>query len=243
MKIYTALLLLILPFLSANSQIHTKRSLSQTPYGYKITEAPDKERSQAERFELRSGDCGKNETWNDCKTDRSRTEIKVDKIFNVGERIQVSLSFLFPKGFKSSSKIKTTFFQIHQIGGPEGKISGHISFPPLLQLFVKGDEVQGCLHLLKGEKENVLDECDLFKFGKLNKIEGKWNSLKVDFNSKAPESIRIGFNDEIIFRREKFIKFWPETFYIKYGLYNSFLSRHGKPMPTQVLYFKNLKLN
>ena len=38
------------------------------------------------------------------------------------------------------------------------------------------------------------------------------------------------------------IVFRPKEYYVKYGIYRSFVSRHGGPMPVQILYFDEVKM-
>jgi len=55
------------------------RSLNDTPHGYQIVNAPVRAGQESQRFEVRPGDCGKSKTWNDCETDRERSEIALSQ--------------------------------------------------------------------------------------------------------------------------------------------------------------------
>jgi transposase-like protein len=43
-------------------------------------------------------------------------------------------------------------------------------------------------------------------------------------------------------RSTGFIRFRPQDYYVKYGLYRSFVSRHSGPMPTQVAFYDEVRI-
>ncbi len=51
-------------------------SLNDKSHGYTTTADPISVKSKnVERFEIRHGDCGRNEDWSDCDNDRERSEL------------------------------------------------------------------------------------------------------------------------------------------------------------------------
>ncbi|MEY5028049.1 MAG: hypothetical protein RLZ63_364 [Pseudomonadota bacterium] len=55
-------------------------------------------------------------------------------------------------------------------------------------------------------------------------------------------SVKIFFNGKIAADFEQVLPRHPQRYYLKYGIYRSFVSRHGGPMPTQVVYYDEVKV-
>ena len=83
---------------------------------------PVRSGKQSIRFEVRSGDCGKDEMgeWNDCKNDRERHELsggkKIDKM-SKGE-YWFAWSVYFPTDHQNLYPLSNNYGQFHQQGGP-----------------------------------------------------------------------------------------------------------------------------
>ena len=54
--------------------------------------------------------------------------------------------------------------------------------------------------------------------------------------------MEIFVNNERKVRIDNFVNFWPKSYYVKYGIYRSFVSRHSGPMPTQIVWFDEVKM-
>ena len=196
----------------------------------------------AQRFEVRPGDCGKSDDWDDCKNNRERSEVTVRQKIQPGTAYWIGYSIYLPENFFSSLRVKTSIGQIHQRGGPSGSAGGLPSFPPLLQIDAKGDQLNACLHILTGPLNNVRDICRILPLTTVSAMRGKWTDVLIYLNARDEGFLEIYLDGEIKAQSSNFIRFRPQEYYLKYGLYRSFVSRHGASMPTQVAIFDEVRL-
>ena len=94
-----------------------QRSLNTTDYGYQLIADPTQlaPTSKVEKFEVKSGDCGSHETWNDCLTDRERSELsQVKKETVAGDEYWYGWYIYFPNDFINLSPAKVSIGQFHQ---------------------------------------------------------------------------------------------------------------------------------
>ena len=93
------------------------RSLNTTSHGYQIVEDPTGEAPTAlvERFEVRPGDCGVNSGWNDCATDRERSELSQKGDRNpAGSTYWYGWSIFVPNDYVNVYPTKVALGQFHQ---------------------------------------------------------------------------------------------------------------------------------
>lgn len=223
-----------------------KRSLSSTSWGYQMVSKPHPvylgEKSQ--RFEVRAGDCGKTPDWSDCDTDRERSEVTSDRAkFIPGREYWVSYLLYLPEDFETSKYVNATLGQIHMRGGFKGTAGGFKSFPPLLQLEAKGEYYTACFHMLSGSSGSIRDYCHNSRISDIESLRGKWNRVTLNLKGKAsaPELV-IFLNGKQIAEFEQVLPNAPREYYLKYGIYRSFVSRNGGPMPTQIAYYDEVKV-
>jgi hypothetical protein len=220
-----------------------ERSLSTTKWGYQIVKSPVRAGKRAQRFEVRPGDCSGDSGWSDCDNDRERSEITLKKDWRYGTTQWIGFSVYVPQDFKASSKVNTTVGQIHQRGGPSGTAGGLPSFPPLMQLEMRGGSYIAGVHILTGSASNVRDNVKKFPLASINAMRGKWTDILIHLDTaKGKEVLEVYVNGQRKAALTDFINFIPKEFYFKYGIYRSFVSRHGGPMPTQILYIDEVKL-
>jgi len=245
------------------------RSLNNKPYGFAKAEAPEPVRagSYSQRFELRNGDCGSDSGWSDCQNDRQRTELSSNRKFTMGEEIWIAYSIFFPKDYWDSNDFNTCVGQIHQHGGPKGMANGLPSGPPLIQFETKDGYFSIKYHELSGSSSNIIDDGIKTDLAKLDLLRGKWTDvlfhikfakedgfLEIFINGKKKYNLRNGATilrnkqgKEISYRKDtNFIIFEPQDFYFKYGIYQSFISRHiektGTVVPTQIVYYDEVRV-
>jgi hypothetical protein len=223
-----------------------RRSLSTTSWGYSIVSDIVRAGKESQRFEVRPGDCGEDPgKWSDCDNNRERSEISLDRKFLPGDNQWIGFSLYIPEHYQTSNYVATTLGQIHQSGGnrPTGTAGGFKSYPPVLQLEAKGGYYDACIHLLSGSGSDVKDICDYFRLSRISDMRGRWTDIEIHLDTTDKKSlVEIYVNKERKALREDFIEFWPESFYVKYGIYRSFVSRHGGPMPTQIVWFDEIKM-
>lgn len=248
MKIFKFLLSLVLvsTVSEINADMKKERSLNSKQWGYLLVNDPILKDNdvKVERFEVRSGDCGRDSTWDDCETDRERSEISVKKNLSTNGNYWIGFSIFLPNDFKSSSRVRTTLGQIHMKGGFSGVAGGFKSFPPLLQLNAYGDSFITQYHRLSGSKTKIIDKGDYRGLLSLAEMRGKWTHVMINLNSQGKSSIvEIFIDGQLKERFEQKLPGVPKYYYLKYGIYRSFVSRHGEAMPNQVVMFKDIKIS
>lgn len=239
------LLSTVLMLAACNASLVKKRSLNTTAWGYSYSKDPASINGggKVERFEVRPGDCGTDSGWSDCDTDRERSEISVKPVLSAYRNHWIGYSIFMPKDFESSPSVRTTLGQIHIKGGFSGSAGGFKSFPPLIQINAYGDGYVTQYHRLSGSKSKIVDESDYRRLIGLSEMKGRWVNVLLNLSSKGPSSVlEIYIDGSLVERFEQSLPNSPAGFYFKYGIYRSFISRHGKPMPTQVVYFKDVKI-
>jgi len=245
------------------------RSANDKPYGWSKVEKPDPVRlgQYGQRFELRSGDCGSSGGWNDCSTDRERSEMSSHRKFHMGDEVWIAWSVFFPKNYWSSDDFNTCVGQIHQSGGFNGIAGGFESHPPLIQMETKEGYLSVMYHELSGEASNIEDRGLVTELVPLETLKGRWTDvmlhvkfsnqdgfLEVYLNGKKKYDIRkdanllVKHHDKLkqLKKETNFIIFEPKDFFFKYGIYRSFISRYtnktGAGVPTQVLYYDEVRV-
>jgi hypothetical protein len=148
-----------------------------------------------------------------------------------------------PHDFVASQKVNASLGQIHMRGGFAGSAGGYKSFPPLLQMEAKGDHYKACFHVLTGDENNITDRCDYRVISPLSEMMGRWSRVTMHLDVRERKtSVKIFFNGKIAADFEQVLPRHPQRYYLKYGIYRSFVSRHGGPMPTQVVYYDEVKV-
>ncbi len=238
-----ALICLALSFPTQAQRLSGERSLSNTKWGYQIVRDTTRAGRRAQRFEVRPGDCYRNEGWNDCTTDRERSEIRLKKSWRYGTVQWIGFSVFLPPDFQTSARVNTTVGQIHQKGGPSGTARGLPSFPPLVQLEMRGNSYRAGIHILTGSATNVRDDVRYLDLARIDQMRGRWTDVALHLDTRNGAQLFEVYIDGI--RRAQirdFINFVPKDFRFKYGIYRSFVSKHGGPMPTQILYIDEVRM-
>ncbi len=224
--------------MTGSGRLETRRSLSDSPHGYQLVASPVRAGEVSQRFEVRPGDCA----GEDCVTNRERSEVTVRQVINPGTSRWVAYSLYLPSDFYSSPRVNTTIGQIHQRGGPTGTAGGFASFPPLLQISARGNRVDACVHILTGPDNDVRDVCQDFPLSTVSAMRGRWTDFVIHLDARGEGFLEIYMNGQRKAQLSGFIRFVPENYYVKYGIYRSFVSRHGGPMPTQIAYYDEVRI-
>ena len=235
-------LLFVTGCMTGSGRLESSRSLNNTPYGYQIVGDIARAGVQSQRFEVRPGDCGRDPGWSDCANNRERSEVTLAQDIKPGTVRWLAYSIYLPEDFYSSPRVSTTIGQIHQRGGPSGTAGGLPSFPPLLQIDARGNAVNACVHILTGPENDVRDICRDFRLTTIDAMRGRWTDVMIHLDARGTGVLEIYLNGERKVRTTEIIRFRPEEYYVKYGLYRSFVSRHGGPMPTQIAYYDEVRL-
>lgn len=228
-----------------NTNTYGRKSLNHFQHGWTLSTDHVFKGKVSERFEVRPGDCGTDGKWDDCKMDRERSEILVEKPkISPGQTVFVSWNVYIPGNFIDSNKVRTTLGQIHSRGGPVGFAAGLPSKPPLLQFDVFKGKYQMCWHRLSGKDGNIKDDCRWFDLKDLTSMRDKWTEIIIELNTDMIKGYsRIWVDQKLaVDINEPVAKYKPQTFYLKYGIYRSFVSRQGEPMPVQIVYFDEVRI-
>lgn len=226
-------------------RITGERSLNNKAWGYGYARDLVLAGERSQRFEVRAGDCAEDPGWSDCKNDRERSEISVSspKLFP-GDKKFIAWNIYLPDDFQTSTQVNTTLGQIHQRGGPGGTAGGLPSFPPLLQFEALGESYNVCWHKLSGDARNVKDICVTHELARVADMRGKWTEIvmAVDLSMQTGGATIYVNGQAKATYRDPLLVFEPKELYLKYGIYRSFVSKHGGPMPTQVAYYDEVRI-
>jgi len=221
------------------------RSLSNTPHGYQIVQNPEPVRAgkTAQRFELRAGDCATQPGWNDCTTDRSRTEVVVEQNMTSGKEYWFAFSLFLPNDFQTSSTVKSTVGQIKPRNGPTGTYAGFASAPSLFQLYMLGNEYNFCWQELTNPAAGTT-VCTDIKMSKIDEMKEKWTDVALHFSTSQTQGfVHVYVNGQLKGSINKpLVNYTAKDFFVKYGIYNTLISRNNGPMPTQIVYFDEVKI-
>ncbi len=260
MRFLLALALLLSIHSPAEAQRPGGKKIFATP-AYAVTDVSDPVRAgkKAQRFELRAGDCGGN-----CRNDREWAMIRLTKTWRYGTPQWVGFSFYLPPDYASSPRVNTTVAMIHQQGGPTNRKEGHVDLP-VVQFNLRGDRFFADVHYLTGDRNDVADEGKEMPLASLGAMRGRWTDMLIHFDTSGDgqvlevfingtrriavadlEKLGLDASGVTVYDREavieNFIAHRPQAYTFNYGLYRAFVSRHGGPMPTQVVVVDEIRL-
>ena len=223
-----------------------KNFMSQNKHNFNYIKDSSQARSGEyyQKFELRSGDCFGDESWNDCDNDRQRIELSSRPNQPVYGKQCYGYSIKLSDNFTDIRKVSTTLGQIHQHGGPSGKANSLSSFPPLIQIDARQGSLYLNWHKLSGSKDNVIDESEYYKLKLLKNMKEVWTdiSLCLDFENEKIDAWVDG--NKVVQILKSPIFFEPESIYFKHGIYQSFISAYTMfkgETPTQIVYYDEVR--
>ncbi len=212
------------------------RSLNNTAWGWSRVQEPVRLGRQSQRFEVRPGDCASDPGWSDCAQDRERSEMTVNQVVMPNTQQSVSWSVYLEPGFQDSARVKTTLGQLHQ--------RAWFKNGPLLQFELWNGQYQMCIHRLTGDISAPVDRCEYWPLATLSDMQGRWTDVQFEIDTSIRTGwLKVWVNGQIKADIKTPVVVWdPTNFYFKYGVYRSFVSRQGAPMPTQIAYFDEVRM-
>ena len=219
--------------LAISDEIKGLNARKSLPYGFKshgakwVTKSstvPVREGNQSLRFEVRPGDCGRNDEWNDCKNDRERHEYTTKSLTGTHWH---GWSMFVPDDFENVYPTKVALGQFHLTG----------RHPPafMFQNGSGGLQVDPQIVLNAGKGPLI----------KPNEFRGRWIDFVVwaNWTTKDDGFFRVYLNGE---SKPRFA--WtgrtlkPGTkAYFKFGIYRTYISRYRKgPVPKQVVFYDEI---
>ena len=201
-----------------------------------VTEAeghPVRLGDSALRFEVRPGDCGRDDTWSDCENDRERHELAGgDQRDGQGETVWYAYSLFIPEGTSDVFPTKTTLGQFHEMGE-------NVVFA--MDLTPRGYIVEHKLVGWGDATRTIIPPEDLY---------GRWHDILV----RATWSDGDDGAFDVWVNREHVYDYEGRTMrdrrgrgmYFKFGIYRTFISRFegmndGAPPPAQVVYYDEIR--
>lgn len=185
-------------------------------YGYSKVRGFSRLGTRAQRFEIHHGDCGGNKGWDDCSTDRQRVERKEDPkdfIQREGAQVWYGWSLFLDPNYPDLGTTNAAFGQV--------KMRNWRS--PIWIVKLKNGRATLNLH--------AQDDCYL---GSLTDWRGKWIdfTLFADYDlAPSGPSLVLYINGEkaCTYSKPLITKAMAEVqqgdLYMKYGIYNSYVSR------------------
>jgi len=202
-------------------------------HGVQTISGPDaliREGRQAYRFEVRSGDCG----GADCREDRERVEMTERGGTRPGSAQWYAWSFRLAADFPYIRPTNTTLGQFKQ--EPQGCEVAGIGIENQRLFFYN----KLCANKDGGEARYMIDK----PFMSLAQARGRWVDIMVHSNWSAGSD---GFLEFYVNGRRVAAHRGPVSYNMRdkitfrFGVYRSFVSRYGRPVPTQVAYFDNVR--
>ncbi|WP_415921727.1 heparin lyase I family protein [Tateyamaria sp. SN6-1] len=240
-----ALALFSLPHVADAQRLPVERSLKSnaTQHGFAKVKGFSRLGKRAQRFEVRAGDCGWDDGWSDCDNDRERSELYVKKDWRAGTDQWMGYSIFLPEDFRTSPRVRTTVGQVKMKGGPTGFTGGFPSEPGVFQLEMLGNRYFLRVHVLSGPFDNVRNDIKDYNIATIAEMRGRWTDFAVRVNTKtAPATIEVYKNGTRVALHNYNQNYAPKAYYFKYGIYRSFVSQHRGPMPTQVVFFDEVRM-
>ena len=183
---------------------------------------------QSLRFEVKSGDCGYNNGWDDCEKDRERHELSGSK-HNDGE-YWYSWSIFLPDDFINIFPTKLAIGQFHQS-------KGHVVW--MFQNVNGGYFVDNQVYGRTSRTDRILNQKEML---------GRWNDILINANWTDAKNgfFRVWVNGELAFKYNGPTKSKGKKVYQKFGVYRSFMSRYKiakkvDAVPGQVVYFDEVR--
>lgn len=205
------------------------RSLNHTTWGYQIIKGDKNSPARyIERFEVRSGDCFANRSWNDCHEDRERSELsEKNKTTQSGDQRWYHWQFYLPESFMDIYPTKVTLGQFHQL---------HSHPAWMFELNHHGYWLEEHLHSRHKLTKKLISS---------EQLKGHWQDILVwvIWQRNHQGRLKVWVNHHLL------VNYYGPTMsahkvYFKYGLYRAFISRYQQKyhqrLPTQWLYYANV---
>lgn len=229
-----------------------KRSLNHKKHGYQIVTDPTGKAPTelVERFEVQPGDCSSQSDWNDCSSDRERSELtEWNKKNPIGTEEWYTWSIYFPEDFVNVYPTKVCVGQFHQIdakmstwkteiGEDDGLYINNLNTWQGLQYYklIDGKELRGKWHNIKIQvkwSHNYKPKNDGIKRAWIGMDDSGPGFMKIWVNGK----LKLDYEGRTCMKSKMFFK---------YGIYRAHLSRYKNlnnvdEVPGQVVLYSNMK--
>ena len=198
--------------------------------------------NQYQRFELRDGDCGSYSDWDDCANDRERVEFTAEPFLPPRGKQCIAFSIMLDENFTLGSFNQTTLAQIQQRGGPTGFMEGYESRPGVLMFHAQEGYYDFDWLYLHGSRTDIKQTDLKFRLLSLDEMKNKWTDISfcLDF-AKNNMSLWVNGKRKFNINQPPTGLHLPESIFFKYGIYRSFGSKQLSSVPTQIVYYDEIR--
>jgi len=219
----------------SNIKVQKKATSHKQKYSWQLVKSKDghpvRSGNKSWRFEVRSGDCGKDASGhNDCKANRQRSEAQTKEYQKRNKEYWYSVSIYLPDNYTSAAPVKTVFTQIYEKG-----------WKPILMITDRENKWLEVGRMWSGEY------VEMKKGIKINDMKGKWTDIliNVSYSRKEDGFMKVWINNKLILESLNIKTFTPYTnkgAKLEWGIYQTGVSywkrKNGdKPYPSMVVYF------
>jgi hypothetical protein len=181
---------------------------------------------QSLRFEVRDGDCGADDIWNDCDNDRDRHELSAHKMIDVmsSGTYWFAWSLYLPEDHENLYPVSNAYGQFHQSGG--------------MPVFMFKEKPLG-YSLIRTIGEDDYDEVLIIPN---DDFIGEWNDVLIYATwSKTDEGMfRVWANGKLKYSYRG-PTMTEEDVYFKFGIYRTGVSKYQGDIPDTVVYFDEVR--
>ncbi len=223
----------------SNTQVKKKTISHKKKHGFNLVNLKDghpvRSGMKSYRFEVRLGDCGKDEGHNDCKKDRQRVEGQFKEYQKGKKDYWYSASIYLPKDYTSVAPVRTTFMQLYEKG-----------WKPILMITDRSNQWLEIGRMWSGEY------VEMKKGIKIDDMKGKWTDILINARYSREEDgfLKVWVNDKLVLEALNIKNITPYTkrgVGLDFGIYQTFVSgwkrEHGdKDYPNMVVYFDEVNL-
>jgi len=206
------------------------------PYGALIVNKsngyPVYDGNESIRFEVRNGDCGWNDGFSDCQTDRSRSEVhSMDfENYNLNKIVTYTTHIYIPNQNKFRPSGINNLLVMNQVNYSDslGKVFGALAY-----LVMENNNTL----LIRTHKNFTWIGLNDYKI--TNTPYNKWISLKyvVKMSDNEDGYIRVYVDESLLFEEKRpTIPSKTGILNLKFGIYNSLRSSAFEPYTTQIIY-------
>jgi hypothetical protein len=206
------------------------------PYGSLIVNKDDGypvyDGKESCRFEVRSGDCGWNDGFSDCQTDRSRSEIREEDFekYDSGKVVTYIAHVFIPNQLKFRPLGTGNLLVMNQVNYSDS--SGKV-FGALMYLVMEDNNSL----LIRTHRNFTWDWFRNYQI--TNSPYDKWITLKyeIKMSNNSDGFIKAYVNDNlIVFENRPTLPSKTGLLNFKFGIYNSFISLSKESYGTQIMY-------
>jgi len=231
--------------LASSNRLDGYRFQNTKPWGYQIVSNPVRAGKEAQRFEVRPGDCGETSGWSDCRVGNERSEIELRRDIPFPGNVWIGWSVYLPSDFSNGRNLyQAKIFQLKFRDGPErDEVNSSNTFTQLLNLQIErdGDALTMCVYRFSKTASGWKDRCDKSRIAGVGQMRGKWTDILLNYDSRGTGALTVYVNGQARSTERDFVAFDSDKVFVAYGIYRPVGAMSG-PIPTQVVYVDEMRI-